>query len=171
LAPPVSGRQRIEARAADVFMSDLAALIIEDERNIRRALRVCLESLEAKVTEASSFAEALAAIRRDTFDLVFLDLRLGTRSGLELISPLLSGNPNAAIVVVTAFPARATEIEAIRRGAWKYLAKPFAPNQIRDLVEKVERGPRPCGASAMPTGVWDRTIQRNDPETESDAGS
>jgi len=54
-------------------------LVVDDEKNIRHTLRICLESLGADVTEASSAPAALEAIRRTRFDVVFLDLRLGNR--------------------------------------------------------------------------------------------
>jgi two-component system, NtrC family, response regulator AlgB len=119
-------------------MRPTTVLVVDDERNIRRALRVCLESLRAEVTEASSVAEALEANGRTVFDVVLLDLRLGTRNGLDLIPLLLAENTAAAIVVITAYPTSATAVEAFRRGASGYLAKPFTPAQIRELLEKVE---------------------------------
>ena len=119
-------------------MRHLAVLVVDDEKNIRQTLRVCLESMDAEVTEAGSATAALEAIGRTIFDLVFLDLRIGTQSGLELIPQLLSENPNVAIIVVTAYATVETAVEAIRRGAWDYLPKPFTPSQIRHLLEKVQ---------------------------------
>jgi NtrC-family two-component system response regulator AlgB len=113
-------------------------LIVDDEKNIRHTLRVCLEAMDAGVTEASSAQAALEAIRRAVFDLVFLDLRLGTQNGLELIPQLLAENPNVVIIVVTAYATVETAVEAIRRGAWDYLPKPFTPAQIRHLLAKAE---------------------------------
>jgi two-component system, NtrC family, response regulator AlgB len=118
-------------------MRHLAVLVVDDEKNIRQTLRVCLESMDAEVTEAGSATAALESIGRTVFDLVFLDLRLGTQSGLDLIPQLLAENPNVAIIVVTAYATVETAVEAIRRGAWDYLPKPFTPGQIRHLLEKV----------------------------------
>jgi NtrC-family two-component system response regulator AlgB len=118
-------------------MRQLAVLVVDDEKNIRQTLRVCLESLDAEVTEASSATTALEAIGRAVFDVVFLDLRLGTQSGLDLIPQLLAENPNVVVIVVTAYATVETAVEAIRRGAWDYLPKPFTPAQIRHLLEKV----------------------------------
>jgi NtrC-family two-component system response regulator AlgB len=119
-------------------MRQLSVLVVDDEKNIRQTLRVCLESLDAEVTEAGSAPAALEAIGRAMFDVVFLDLRLGTQSGLDLIPQLLAENPNVVIVVVTAYATVETAVEAIRRGAWDYLPKPFTPAQIRHLLEKVQ---------------------------------
>lgn len=119
-------------------MPRLSVLVVDDEKNIRHMLRVCLEAMDIDVSEASSAQTATEAIGRALFDVVFLDLRLGTSSGLDLIARLLAENPNAIIVVVTAYATVETAVEAIRRGAWDYLPKPFTPAQIRHLIGKAE---------------------------------
>jgi NtrC-family two-component system response regulator AlgB len=119
-------------------MARFSVLIVDDEKNIRHTLRVCLEALDAEVSEASSTTSALEAIARGVFDVVFLDLRLGTQSGLDLIPMLLAENPNVVIIVITAYATFETAVEAIRRGAWDYLPKPFTPGQIRHLIGKAE---------------------------------
>jgi NtrC-family two-component system response regulator AlgB len=112
-------------------------LLIDDEKNIRHTLRVCIEGLGGEVGEAASAQAALEAIARTTYDVVFLDLRLGTQSGLDLIPQVLAENPNAAIIVITAYATVETAVDAMRRGAWDYLPKPFTPAQIRHLLDKV----------------------------------
>jgi NtrC-family two-component system response regulator AlgB len=119
-------------------MTRFSVLIVDDEKNIRHTLRVCLEAMNAEVTEASSSTAALEAIARAVFDVVFMDLRLGEQSGLDLIPQLLAENPNVVIIVITAYATVETAVEAIRRGAWDYLPKPFTPAQIRHLLAKAE---------------------------------
>ena len=119
-------------------MPRFSVLIVDDEKNIRQTLRVCLEALDADVAEAGSVQTALEAIGRTAFDVVFVDLKLGGQSGLDLIPMLLSENPNIVIIVVTAYATIETAVEAIRRGAWDYLPKPFTPAQIRHLVQKAQ---------------------------------
>ena len=119
-------------------MPRFSVLVVDDEKNIRQALRVCLESLDADVAEAGSAPAALEAIGRAVYDVVFLDLRLGAQSGMDLIPQLLAENPNVVIIVVTAYATVETAVEAIRRGAWDYLPKPFSPAQIRHLIEKAD---------------------------------
>jgi NtrC-family two-component system response regulator AlgB len=118
-------------------MRPLQILVVDDEKNIRQTLRVCLESTGAEVAEAASAKAALEAAARAVFDIAFLDLRLGAQSGMELIPELLAENPNVVIVVITAYATFETAVEAIRRGAWDYLPKPFTPAQIRHLLEKI----------------------------------
>jgi two-component system, NtrC family, response regulator AlgB len=117
----------------------LSVLIVDDEKNIRHTLRVCLESVGAKVGEASAAQEAVEAMERTSFDVAFLDLKLGTESGLDVIPRLLAESPNLTIVVVTAYGTIETAVEAMRRGAWDYLPKPFTPAQIRHIVERIQK--------------------------------
>ena len=119
-------------------MARLSVLIVDDEKNIRHALRVCLESMDVDVGEAASAAAAVDAIRVAAFDLVFLDLRLGAHNGMDLIPQLLAANPNVVIVVVTAYATVETAVAAVRSGAWDYLPKPFTPADIRRVVEKLQ---------------------------------
>jgi two-component system, NtrC family, response regulator AlgB len=120
-------------------VEQLSVLIIDDEKNIRHTLRVCLESLGAKVGEAASSAAALEAMGRSGYDIAFLDLKLGSESGLDLIPQLLAENANLTIVVVTAYATIETAVEAMRRGAWDYLPKPFTPAQIRHTLDRISK--------------------------------
>jgi NtrC-family two-component system response regulator AlgB len=120
----------------DVAPPALRVLVVDDERNIRSTLRACLEASAVAVTEASSTESARAACKRQLFDLAFVDLRLGERSGLELIAPLLATNPLMEIVVITAYGTVENAVDAIQLGASDVLQKPFLPAQIRELVDR-----------------------------------
>jgi two-component system, NtrC family, response regulator AlgB len=112
-------------------------LVIDDEKNIRATLTMCLESMGCEVAAVSSGSAALATLTRQPFDLAFLDLRLGETHGLDLLPQLLTESPNLAIVVVTAYATFDTAVEAMKKGAADYLPKPFSPAQIRHLVERI----------------------------------
>lgn len=116
----------------------LRVLIVDDEKNIRSTLTICLESMGLPTTAVASPGEALIALENDFFDLVFLDLRLGTESGFDLLPRLLATNPNLLVIVITAFATLETAMETIRRGAFDLLPKPFTPVQIRQIIEKAE---------------------------------
>src|SRR5262245_37188753 len=126
-------------KPASPGMSPLEVLIVDDEKNIRATLRMCLEAMGAHVIEATSAEAARAAGQRQAFDLAFLDLRLGQENGLTLIQPLLSASPLLEIVVVTAYGTVENAVEAIQLGARDVLQKPFSPPQIREIADKVER--------------------------------
>jgi NtrC-family two-component system response regulator AlgB len=115
----------------------LKILVVDDEPRIRTTLTVCLEDEGHRVTTAGSAAEATKAVAREGFDVVFLDLRLGTASGLDLIPAFLEHNPRLGIVVITAYATVETAVEAMKRGAVDYLPKPFTPAQVRLVAQKV----------------------------------
>jgi NtrC-family two-component system response regulator AlgB len=122
--------------------ASFCALVVDDEKNIRTTLALCLESMGGAVVTVPSAEMALAACRRQIFDLAFVDLRLtdrggADRSGLDLIPGLLAETPDLAIIIITAYATFDTAVEAIKRGARDYLPKPFTPAQIRHLVEQV----------------------------------
>jgi NtrC-family two-component system response regulator AlgB len=118
----------------------LAVLIVDDEKNIRMTLGLVLEQAGCTVTSVSDAAAAATAIERTPFDLAFVDLRLGHESGLDLIPRLLAQQPTLPIVLITAYAELDTAVEAVKRGAWDFLPKPFSPAQIRHVVDKaIER--------------------------------
>jgi NtrC-family two-component system response regulator AlgB len=119
-------------------MAGLAVLVVDDEKNIRTTLGVCLEGLGCRVTAAASPSAAREWASRQPFDLAFVDLRLAEESGLDLIPALLATCPDLDIVVITAYATVDTAVEAMKRGARDYLPKPFTPAQIRHLVGQVE---------------------------------
>ncbi len=112
------------------------ALVIDDERNIRSTLRLCLESMGLSVVEAANPQAALEALAREPIELAFLDLRLAQESGLDLLPRLLAERPGLDVVIITAYATFDTAVEAIKRGARDYVPKPFTPAQIRQVTER-----------------------------------
>jgi NtrC-family two-component system response regulator AlgB len=117
--------------------SNLQVLVVDDEANIRKTLAICLETGGHKVIGVSNYQDALAEASRRSFDLAFVDLRLGTEDGLDLIPPLLAASPWLKVIVITAYASIDSAVEAIRRGATDYIPKPFTPAQIDLAVQKV----------------------------------
>ncbi len=118
-------------------LTGLRVLVVDDEKNIRRTLTLCLEDIGCEVVGAASAEIALAAVAQRPFDIAFVDLKIGESSGLDLLPKLLAENPDLAPVVLTAYATFDTAVEAIKRGAADYLPKPFSPDQIRHLVAKL----------------------------------
>lgn len=116
----------------------MRVLIVDDEPTIRRATRMVAEAHGFAVDEAGTPDQALAHVQRRRFDVVLLDLRLGAASGLDLLPQLLAVRPDAAVIVVTAYAAVDTAVEAMRRGAVDYLPKPFTPEQLRAALSRGE---------------------------------
>src|SRR5512140_806740 len=112
-------------------------LVVDDEKNIRATLAVCLEALGCRVVACGTADSALEGLEREPFDVAFLDLRLGETNGLDLLPRLLAARAGLSVVVITAYATIETAVEAIRRGAVDYLPKPFTPAQIRHVVEQI----------------------------------
>jgi NtrC-family two-component system response regulator AlgB len=98
---------------------------------------MCLEASGHEVVSYATIDEALAEVARRSFDMIFLDLRLGTQNGLDFIPQLRSQNPWTRIVIITAYASVESAVEAMKRGASDYLAKPFEVSQVRYVTEKV----------------------------------
>jgi two-component system, NtrC family, response regulator AlgB len=112
-------------------------LIIDDEENIRRTTAVVLEGLGHRTAGAVNRLEALKQVQAEHFDLAFLDLKLNGESGLDLLPELLKLDPRLEVVVFTAYASIETAVEAMRRGAADYIPKPFTPEQIRRVLDRV----------------------------------
>jgi NtrC-family two-component system response regulator AlgB len=117
-------------------------LIVDDEVSLRRTLRTALEVMGCHVAEARDGRQALEALGPGMFDLAFLDLRLASEQGLDLLPEMLRLAPGLDVVVVTAYATIATAVEAMRRGAFDYLPKPFTPDQLRLTLERAAKARR-----------------------------
>jgi NtrC-family two-component system response regulator AlgB len=116
-----------------------SALIIDDDPGLRQSLRLCLESDRGRVLGVGTASGALDALERSRFDVVFLDLWLGSESGLDLLPELLRRQPGAGIIVITAYASYESAVEAMKRGAADYLPKPFEPEQVRAAARRVRQ--------------------------------
>ncbi len=114
-------------------------LIVDDEANIRKTLRIALEAAKHSVDEATGVPDALRQFERAHFDLALVDLKLGEESGFSLLEALSSRYPRLAVVIVTAFASIENAVDAMRRGAFDYLPKPFTPAQVRAVLERLAR--------------------------------
>jgi two-component system, NtrC family, response regulator AlgB len=114
-------------------------LLIDDDANLRRSLRLALETMQHRVTEARDSAQALEMLGHRLFDVAFLDLRLARDQGLDLLPALLNMAPGLDVIMITAYATIETAVEAMRRGAFDYLPKPFTPDQLRLVLERASR--------------------------------
>jgi NtrC-family two-component system response regulator AlgB len=112
-------------------------LIVDDEKNIRANLATFLESCGHRVTTAASAAEALTALARDGGgDLILTDYRMAEMNGLELLREARRRDPEAVVVLMTAYATVANAVAAMKAGAYDYLTKPFSLDQIQHVVER-----------------------------------
>jgi NtrC-family two-component system response regulator AlgB len=112
-------------------------LLIDDDVQLQKSLRLTLDALGHRVVCARDGAQAQEALGQRLFDVALLDLRLAREQGMDLLPALLHQAPGLAVVVITAYATIATAVEAMRRGAFDYLPKPFTPDQLRLVLERI----------------------------------
>ncbi len=111
-------------------------LVVDDERNIRTTLTLSLRSEEVDVDCVVSGEEALERLVMYPYDLVLLDLRLPGMSGLELIEKLKELDVASKIVVISAHGTIDIAVKMLKAGALDFIEKPFAPDDIRHIVNR-----------------------------------
>ena len=136
-------------------------LVVDDEPNIRRALRTTLEAIGAVVDEADDATSALRAFERSVPNAVILDLRLPGADGLEVLRRMRAVTTSVPVVIVTAHGTVDAAVAAMKDGAYDFLQKPFEPAQIREMVTRMLRGePPPRGAQhPVPAPDYDGLVQ------------
>src|SRR5438552_2296400 len=111
-------------------------LIVDDEASLRRTLRIALESMGHEVNDASGSARCDYLIHQKLFDVSFIDLRLAQEQGFDVLAELKKHCPILDVVIITAYATIETAVEAMRRGAFDVLPKPFTPDQLRLLLQR-----------------------------------
>ncbi len=111
-------------------------LVVDDERSVTDALQMILGDLGHRVDAAKSVGDATTLLKGSPYDLVFTDVRLPDASGIDLLDQIKIDAPDTQVIVMTAHGSLDVTIEAIKRGAFYYIEKPFTPQQVTMLVER-----------------------------------
>jgi len=111
-------------------------LVVDDDPNLLELLRIRLESGNYRATTALKEEEALKSAQEQVFDLAIVDLKLSQGDGIVLMQALHLINPQMPVIILTAHGSIETAVEAMRKGAYSYLTKPFEP---QDLFLQLER--------------------------------
>jgi len=119
-------------------------LIADDHEIFRRGLRDILadEFPDLRVTEAANAQEALEATRKETWDVVVLDIKMPGRSGLEVLDELKKLQPKTPVVIISYFPEEEYALRAFRLGAAAYVSKRDASDELLAAVRKALSGGR-----------------------------
>src|SRR5215510_7788369 len=111
-------------------------LFIEDEANLRHNLGVLLEGEGYQVVSAEDGAEGIRKLRGESFDLVITDVVMPEVDGFEVMEYIKDHAPDTVVVAITAYVSAESAIEALRRGAYDYLAKPFDVDHMQIVVKR-----------------------------------
>jgi DNA-binding NtrC family response regulator len=111
-------------------------LVVDDESSVTGALKLILGERGHEVESAGSIGEASEALNGRPFDLVFTDLRLPDGSGIDLLTRVKTDAPGTEVILMTAHGSLDVTVDAIKRGAFYYLEKPFTPDQASVLAAR-----------------------------------
>ncbi|RPE79507.1 sigma-54-dependent transcriptional regulator [Vulcaniibacterium tengchongense] len=111
-----------------------SALVVDDERDIRELLVMTLGRMGLRCDTASTLAEARGQLGRNRYDLCLTDMRLPDGSGMELVAEISQKYPNTPVAMITAFGNVEAAVEALKAGAFDFVAKPVDLAVLRDLV-------------------------------------
>lgn len=122
-------------------------LVVDDEDDVRRALRTALEGWGYQVDEAVSGEEALSRVAARRYDLLLLDLRMAEIDGVEVMERVRLSRPTLPIIILTGYATLESAIAAVRCGAADYLLKPVS---IREIARAVQRALQRSGEGPWP---------------------
>ena len=111
-------------------------LIVEDEDLMRELLARILAGENYRIQQASSGEEALKFLQEHPVDLILTDLKLKGMTGLQLLSEARALDPEIVVIIMTAYASVETAVEAMRKGAYDYITKPFINDEIRVMLRR-----------------------------------
>jgi DNA-binding NtrC family response regulator len=110
-------------------------LVVDDEESVRASVRAILEET-CDVLEAANGAQALDVLKSREIDLVMLDQRMPGEPGIDVLPRIKAADPSTIVVIATAVRELRTAVEALKRGAYDYLTKPFDVDDILMLAQR-----------------------------------
>lgn len=110
-------------------------LIVDDEAFIRENLERILQEEQYATTSARDGKQALAFLKEEVFDLVFLDLKLPDISGLEILKKIKEYDPDLLVIIMTGYASVESAVDALKMGAYDYIKKPFKADVIKLIVK------------------------------------
>ena len=110
-------------------------LIVDDDETVRRSYLRSLESISNNIEAASDGEEALQTMEQRPFDVVLLDMRMPGQDGLSVLRTIKQKWPESEVVIITGYPTVASAKEAVRLGAYDYVAKPVGPQDVINVTD------------------------------------
>jgi two-component system response regulator PilR (NtrC family) len=133
-------------------MNRKAVLVVDDEADIRELLVLTLSRMGVDADTASTLKEAQAALKARPYDLCLTDMRLPDGDGIAVLRHIADNYGNTPVAVITAFGSTENAVQALKAGAFDYLAKPIKLEQLRPLVMSALKLPRPIQARRASIG-------------------
>jgi DNA-binding NtrC family response regulator len=110
-------------------------LIVDDDETVRWSYLRSLESISCNVVSARDGEEALQTMEQNPFDVVLHDLRMPGQDGLSVLRTIKQKWPESEVVIITGYPTVDSAKEAVRLGAYDYVAKPVGPQDVVNVTD------------------------------------
>ena len=130
------GPENMVEKMAVINRSGPTILVIDDEERVREGCRKVLARDGYEVTIAESGEVGLKMIERQHYDIILLDLMMPSLSGFDVLAHVKTLHPDTVIIVISGYATVENSIEAMKRGAFDFIPKPFSPEQLRVLTKK-----------------------------------
>ncbi len=114
-------------------------LLIDDEPIVGQRLRTGLEKLGCSVEVCEQAATALTRLQEKNFDIIITDIMMPEISGIQVLEAARAARPETRVIIITGYATAALAREAMEKGAYDMIAKPFKPADLRTLVVKAAR--------------------------------
>ena len=115
----------------------MSIMVVDDEKIVRESLFFWFEKAGYTVDTASSGFEALEKLETYPFDIMFVDIKMPGMDGIQLLEKIKTEYPDTDVIIITAYGSIESAIKAMKTGASDYLLKPFKPNYLSLVMEKI----------------------------------
>jgi DNA-binding NtrC family response regulator len=114
----------------------LRIMLVDDEQIVGKRLKPALEKGGYEVETFQDAAQALDRYRQHVFDIVVTDVRMEGMDGIELLEQIVAAGGRTKVILITGYATVEVAREALARGAFDFIAKPFKPNDLRDVIAR-----------------------------------
>jgi DNA-binding NtrC family response regulator len=133
-------------------------LIVDDDETVRWSYLRSLQGISCNIATAGNGEEALETMEQNPFDVVLLDIRMPGQDGLSVLRTIKQKWPESEVVIITGYPTVDSAKEAVRLGAYDYVAKPVGPQDVINVAD-----------AAMTRKQW--ALRRVPEKTDADSGA
>ncbi len=117
-------------------MSKLAVLLLDDEPIVGKRLKPALEKVGCEAEVFQNPAQAIARIEEMDFDIVVTDISMAEIDGMQVLEHVVTKNSRTKVIMITGFAMMSLAREAMEKGAFDFVAKPFSPDDLRKVIAR-----------------------------------
>ena len=114
----------------------LKIMVIDDENIVGKRLKPALEKTGDTVETFEDGEKALSRFIESPFDIVVTDIRMEKIDGIEILEKILDKSPGTKVIMITGYATVEVAREALSKGAFDFIAKPFKPGDLRDIIRR-----------------------------------